>query len=95
MTIEVLLGGVGVLLMLAALSVDVASLSAGMRQPVQAREGRLRHARLRLGSFVLVFLGAGIFVLGQRAEYATPAAIGLFMLALLALVLTLGVRAGR
>lgn len=84
------LGAIGALVMIGALVLYVGSLALGAADTAPGR--RAVHARLRVGSFAVVFIGAGLFILTRPADYAVPAAIGLFAAAALVALMTFAIR---
>lgn len=86
-----LVGALGVVVMVCGLGLYVGLLGLTLG----SGRGRSRsglEARLKIGSFAVIFVGAGLFVATRPADYAIPAAIGLFTMAVAVGVLSLALR---
>lgn len=82
---------VGAFLMLGGLVMYFGSLARTLRGVGPARERQLL-ARLKIGAFAVVFVGAGLFILTRPANYAVPAALGVFVMAIFTAMLALAIR---
>jgi hypothetical protein len=84
--------GLGILFMIVALATLLGSIVVGLTGSVGTAERRLRHARTRIGSFAVIFLGAGLLILTRPVDFAVVGALTLFALAAATVMLVFAIR---